>query len=210
MERRQLAKHAPLLDRATELICNTLRLAERVKPSIVTASYLKKVTNTGNFMLSWDDFYKEDLEEEYSNYVHVVRQYGVTRRVISTTTDGDSAAIARAKAALDKLDSVVSNHEQLEARRRIIQLGDYDDDLIRALHGLTSGRHFFYDFHYEHARISAVQAVISRIVAIFAACLLSARACSLATASRNATLRTPLFAYDAELSIVRHRLRVAL
>ncbi|PBP71100.1 hypothetical protein CCL15_12640 [Pseudomonas syringae] len=161
-------------------------------------------------MLSWDDFYKEDLEEEYSNYVHVVRQYGVTRRVISPATDSDSAAIARAKATLDTLDSVVSNQEQLEARRRIAHLGNYDDDIITILHCLTSGRHFFYDFHYEHVRISAVQAVISRIVAIFAAWLLSARACSLATVSRNATLRTPLLAYDAELSIVRHRLRAAL
>ncbi len=161
-------------------------------------------------MLSWDEFDKDDLREEYSNYAHVVRQYGVTRRVISTTNDSDSAAIARAKAALDKLDLIIEADEQLEVRRHRDQYGDYVDDVARVLYGLTSGRHGFYDFHSEHAKVSALQAVISRIVAIFAACLLSARACSLTTASRNATLRTPLFAYDAEVSIVRHRLRAAL
>lgn len=161
-------------------------------------------------MLSWDEFDKEDLREEYSNYAHVVRQYGVTRRLISPTNNSDSTAITRAKAALDKLDLEIEAYERTEARGHFEQCSFFCDTIDRLRHNLTSGRHGFYDFHREHARFSAVDAIINRIVAIFAAHILSALACSLATSSRNATFRTPLFAYDAELSIVRHRLRSAL
>lgn len=159
-------------------------------------------------MLSWDEFDKEDLQGEFSTYAEVAREHAATHRGFLTDTHSDSAAVARAKAALDKLDLIMAC--ELEPSRSDANFDAFTvcGDSIRALRGL--GSHSFYNIHLEYSKFSAISAVVGRIVAIFAACSLSARTCSLATASRNATLRTPLFAYDAELSIVRHRLRAAL
>jgi hypothetical protein len=160
-------------------------------------------------MLSWDEFDKEDLQGEFSTYAEAAREHAATHRGFLTATHSDSAAVARAKAALDKLDLIMACELQA-VRSASIDAWSFYGESIRAVRGLESGSHNFYDIHLEYSKFSAIRDVVGRIVAIFAACILSARTCSLATVSRNATLRTPLFAYDAELSIVRHRLRAAL
>jgi hypothetical protein len=162
-------------------------------------------------MLSWDEYDRENLKDELLSYARLRRETGVTSLGFLRCIDRNSVAIARATAALDQLDDIIEA-EELSAFCSYGNLDDFAEygDLMRAVHGLKSGSDPFFNIHSEYLKYSAARDVVSRIFTIFATGLLSARTCSLATVSRNAILRTPLFAYDAELSVVRHRLRAAL
>lgn len=157
-------------------------------------------------MLSWDEFYHE-LEEECSNYSATYRQGGTyfCERAVS---NNDSAAIVRAKAALDRLDlaeGLVELEQSLNGLtvRRLGTIVPFFDDISHAVYG-------FYDVHRDHIQRFALRDIFNRIVILFAAFLLSAIYCARVSAARNALMRIPLFAYDAELSIDRHRIRSAI
>ncbi|MCD5986784.1 hypothetical protein NLO88_15900 [Pseudomonas syringae] len=151
-------------------------------------------------MLSWDEFDRE-LEEESENYSATYRRADKYVRDFAIDPNRDSAAVARAKAALDLLD-IMEEPESLRCIRRNGTVVTITEDLSYGVYG-------FYDFRQDHFHQSALRDIFNRIVILFAAFLLSAIYCARASAALNAFLRTPLFAYDAELSIDRHRLRSA-
>lgn len=158
-------------------------------------------------MLSWDEFDKE-LRDEYAVYSSRKQSDKCT---INEILLGDSEAIRRAKAALDVLDT----SERLASRGSLSYECDLPSYVVihpwggRLGKTVCQGTYLLYDFLDDHARKSDLLDFFSRIVSIFAAFQISSVFCSLATTALNAKLRTPLFAYDAELSIDRHRLRTA-
>ena len=159
-------------------------------------------------MLSWDEFDRE-LRDEYAIFSsHRQRdKYNVHE---TSLVSGDSQAIRRAKAALDALD-VAENLAVLEPSQyqRSVVLHTVSRRYLSSIKMACEGVNVLYDFEDDHAHKTKLRDSFNRIVLIFAAYLLSSIFCSLAAAARNAKLRTPLFAYDAELSVDRHRLRTA-
>lgn len=154
-------------------------------------------------MLSWEEFDRE-IRDEYNSYSSR-RQRDKCR--ITELSLSDSLAVRRAKAALDSLD-VSESLDTVDSANYECDLTSYA--VIRRW-GKTEclGTYTLYDFQDDYARKADQRAFFNKIVTIFAAYLASSISCSLATAALNAKIRTPLFAYDAELSIDRHRLRTA-
>lgn len=158
-------------------------------------------------MLSWDEFDRE-LRDEYDSYSSR-RQHD--KCSITEISLSDSIAVRRAKAALDALAAAEdlatvdsANYEGELTRYAVIRR--WDGPYVKTE---CQGTYTLYDFQDDHARKADLRTLVNKIVTIVAAYLLSSISCSLATAALNAKLRTPLFAYDAELSIDRHRLRTA-
>ena len=158
-------------------------------------------------MLSWDEFDKE-LSDEYAVYSSR-KQPNKCR--IAEMSHSDSEAVRRAKAALDTLDaaeeaySVQTLNFQRRAVSHVMTIGPTPTREC----GASLCTFQLYDFQDDYAYRESLRESFNKIVAIFAAYLLSSKTCSLITTALNAKLRTPLFAYDAELSIDRHRLRTA-
>lgn len=159
-------------------------------------------------MLSWDEFDKE-LRDEYASFLsrEKRRRYDVYEH---SPSGGDSHAIKRAKAALDALDlaeglAELESPKFLNRSATVEHCGFYGKLESRVYEGTYS----LYNFKIDHFRRARFSEFFNKVVLIFAVYLLSSVCCSLVTAARNAKLRTPLFAYDAELSIDRHRLRFA-
>lgn len=159
-------------------------------------------------MLSWDEFDKEDRNEFFVISKHTLM--GKDRVREAMVNSGDSAALRRAKAALDALD-VAESLAELEGRfsRRHNRINVFDIG-GQTITFTTDGVYSLYDFHNYHARVTETLNFLNKLVLIFAVSLLSSICCSRFTSARNAEFRIPLFAYDAELSINRHRLRTAL
>lgn len=155
-------------------------------------------------MLSWDEFDKE-LRDEYDIYYSSKQSNQYRSTEISHS---DSEAVRRAKAALDILDK-----ETEATSESIFQILHQPNSLVRRIGEPTTivsgGTYLLYDVHNDHAYNSNLRESFTRIAILFSAYLVSSITCSLVTAALNAKLRTPLFAYDAELSIDRHRLRSA-
>lgn len=155
-------------------------------------------------MLSWDEFDKE-LRDEYAVYYSSKQSNQYRSTEISHS---DSEAVRRAKAALDILDREVEDTSE-----SILSLLYEPTLFVRRIGEPTTlvsgGTYTLYNFHNAHTYYSNLRDSFNRIAILFAAYLVSSITCSLVTAALNAKLRTPLFAYDAELSIDRHRLRSA-
>ncbi|MEE4740610.1 hypothetical protein V2K88_02910 [Pseudomonas alliivorans] len=158
-------------------------------------------------MLSWDEFDKQDEDEFFRISSRKLMDAESVRE--ATVHCGDSAALRRAKAALDSLD-MAAGLAKLEAS----SCRNPGKLYARRFNGQTTtfcgeGVYGLYDVHQYFARVTETLKFFNKLVLIFAACLLSSICCSRFTSARNAEFRTPLFACDAELSIDRHRLRTA-
>lgn len=157
-------------------------------------------------MLSWDEFDKADRDEFFRVSSHKLMDAESVRE--ATVYSGESAALSRARAALESLD-VTEGLAALEAG----SLGHPGMVYVRRFGQPTAfssiGVHRLYDVHQYYTRVTETLNFLNKLVLIFAVYLLSSICCSRFTSARNAEFRTPLFAYDAELSIDRHRLRTA-
>ena len=156
-------------------------------------------------MLRWDEFDKE-LRDELAVYSSRRQSY---KYCINEISLGDSEAIRRAKAALDALDTTerLAPEEFPGCKRGLFSYIEIQQRDIFSGKTVYQGSYSLYDFIADQSRKSCLSDFFSRVVSIFSAFQLSSVFSSLSTTALNAELRTPLFAYDAELSIDRHRLR---